>query len=102
MALGLDESRERIEEIGWVTEHVADLDADFLAIYGIDDMLSLPAARWLRLAYRVSAYEGVMAARLRTLQEEKVDEVPAAAGDGAITSGQIAASDALSDVISIC
>lgn len=40
-----------------------DLDADFRVFYRVDDMAALPAPRFLALALRVFAYQGVMAAR---------------------------------------
>lgn len=48
----------------WVLDHQADLDADFLAIYGIDlDTYPMRGDRYMRLAYRLPAYQGVMAGR---------------------------------------
>ena len=49
-----------------------DLDADFLAIYRIDDPLeTLSGPRFFKLAYRAAAYNGVMAARIAKQQEEE-------------------------------
>jgi hypothetical protein len=60
----------------WVLDHLDDLDADFLAIYGIDleqdDAIS--ARRYFALAHRLAAYQGVMAARV----DEERDERPVA------------------------
>jgi hypothetical protein len=61
---------ERVEERLWVLDHIDDLDADFLAIYGIDlehDQIS--ARRYFALAYRLTAYSGVMAALHEAEQE---------------------------------
>jgi hypothetical protein len=69
-SLGLDGLRDRVEQVLWVVEYVDDLDADFLAIYGVDDMLALSGRRWLTLARRLDAYEGVMARRLRDLSQQ--------------------------------
>jgi hypothetical protein len=59
----------------WVLDHLDDLDADFLAIYRIDleqdDAIS--ARRYFALAHRLTAYQGVMAARV----DEERDERPA-------------------------
>lgn len=49
-------------------EHLADLASDFSAIHGIRDMLSLPGPVFFSLAYRLSAYQGVMA--LRAAEQE--------------------------------
>jgi hypothetical protein len=46
-----------------VLDHLADLASDFSAIHGIRDMLALPGPVFFSLAYRLSAYQGVMAAR---------------------------------------
>jgi hypothetical protein len=56
---------ERLEEVLWVLDHEADLDADFLAIYGIDlEQADVSAPRYFALAHRLTAYQGVMAARV--------------------------------------
>ncbi|WP_328932622.1 MULTISPECIES: hypothetical protein [unclassified Streptomyces] len=52
-----------------------DLDADFLAIYGINEPLeTLSGPRYFKLAYRVGAYNGVMTARIAKEQEDQRDE----------------------------
>lgn len=53
----------------WVLDHLADLEADFLVFYRIDDIESLTGPRFLSLAMRVFAYQGVMAARAMAQQE---------------------------------
>lgn len=56
----------------WVLDHEDDLDADFLAIYGIDlETDDLPARRYFALAQRLTAYSGVMAARVEAEREEQ-------------------------------
>lgn len=56
---------DRIEQCLWVLDHQDDLDADFLAIYGIDlQHTDISSRRYFALAYRLTAYTGVMAARL--------------------------------------
>lgn len=50
-------------------DHLDDLDADFRVFYRIDDMGSVPGPRFLALAMRVFAYQGVMAARAAERQE---------------------------------
>lgn len=48
----------------WVLDHLDDLDADFLAIYHIDlERQQISARRYFALAYRLPAYQGVLAAR---------------------------------------
>jgi hypothetical protein len=61
-------------QVAWVLEHLADLASDFSAIHGIRDMLSLPGPVFFALAYRLSAYQGVMAAR--AAEREDAPEAP--------------------------
>jgi hypothetical protein len=52
-----------VESRLWVLDHLDDLDADFLAVYGIDlERDEISARRYFALAYRLTAYTGVMAA----------------------------------------
>jgi hypothetical protein len=63
---------ERLDQISWVLDHLDDLDADFLAIYGIDlDRDDITARRYFALAHRLPAYTGVMAARVEAEREEE-------------------------------
>lgn len=56
----------------WVLDHLDDLDADFLAIYHLDlEQAEISAPRYFALAYRLPAYQGVMAARV---DEEREDQ----------------------------
>lgn len=56
----------------WVLNHEHDLDADFLAIYRIDlEQVDISARRYFALAHRLTAYHGVMAARLEAEREEQ-------------------------------
>jgi hypothetical protein len=52
-----------------VLDHLDDLDADFRVFYRVDDIEALPGPRFLALALRVFAYQGVMAARAGEQQE---------------------------------
>lgn len=52
-------------------DHLDDLDADFRVFYRIDDIEQLDSIRFFRLAYRVTAYEGVMALLMRDEQERE-------------------------------
>lgn len=64
-------------QIGWVVDHLADLEADFLAIYHLDlndDGLTGP--RMFSLARRVFAYPGVMAARWEQEQQQGTQRAP--------------------------
>jgi hypothetical protein len=61
---------DRVGQVMWVLAHEADIDADFLAIYGIDlEQVDLTGPRYFALAYRLTAYQGVMAARVDEEQD---------------------------------
>ena len=63
---------DRITEVAWVLDHLDDLDADFLAIYGIDlEQADVSAPRYFALAHRLTAYTGVMAARAEAERENQ-------------------------------
>lgn len=67
---------ERAGQTGWVLDHEADIDADFLAFYGLDlDTYPITGPRYLALAHRLTAYQGVMATRV----ENERDGAPALA-----------------------
>lgn len=55
----------------WVVDHLADLEADFLRFYRIEDFFELDGPRFFRLASRVFAFGGVMAARLEEEREKQ-------------------------------
>lgn len=50
-------------------DYLADLEADFRVFYRVDDFDELTGPQFLSLAMRVSAYQGVIAARLADQQE---------------------------------
>jgi hypothetical protein len=55
----------------WVLDHQDDIDADFLAIYGIDlEQADVSAPRYFALVHRLTAYQGVMAARVDQEQDQ--------------------------------
>lgn len=68
-------------EVVWVLDHLDDLDADFLRFYRIDitqdDTVDPP--RFFKLAYRLPAYQGVMAARVEAQREEAKTRSPSKA-----------------------
>lgn len=57
-----------------MVDHLDDLESDFSAIHRVD-MWSLPAPRFFRFAYRITAYTGVMQARMVN-EEKKQEEAP--------------------------
>lgn len=59
-------------EIGWTLDHQDDIDADFLAIYGVDLYeQEISGPRYFALAHRLTAYTGVMAARVEEERDEQ-------------------------------
>lgn len=53
-------------------DYEADIDADFLAIYGIDLLeQEVTGPRYFALAHRLTAYTGVMAARVEAERDEQ-------------------------------
>lgn len=46
-------------------DHLADLESDFSAIHRVDDIYQLDGPRFFRLAWRISAYKGVIHMRLQ-------------------------------------
>lgn len=59
-------------------DHLADLASDFSAVHGIRDMLALPGPTFFALAYRLSAYQGVMALRAAEQEAESAPSSPEA------------------------
>ena len=72
--LGLDAVEERVSEVGWVTDHLADLESDLSVLHRVDDVWSMPGAKFLRLAKRTVAYRGVMNARAQALMDADAAE----------------------------
>jgi hypothetical protein len=56
-------------QIAWVLDYLPDLESDMSAFHRVDDIWSMPGARFFRLAWRLPAYEGVMRARVMTERE---------------------------------
>lgn len=54
-----------------MTDYLADLESDFSRYHGIDDMYAMDGPRFMRFAWRISVYGGVMALRINTQEPEK-------------------------------
>lgn len=65
-----------MEQIGWVLHHLADLESDFSRFHGITDMYSMPGPRFFQFAWRIAAYDGMMARRVEA-QRDRGDAGPA-------------------------
>ena len=68
---------ERARQTLWALDHLDDLESDFSAFHRVDDISAMDAPRFFRLAPRLTAYQGVMAARLMAEQQEGRGAVPA-------------------------
>lgn len=55
-------------------DHLADLESDFSAVHRVDDIFAMDGPRFMRMAWRLPAYQGVM--RMRFV--ELADTEPAA------------------------
>lgn len=64
--------------------YLPDLESDMSVFHRIDDMYSMPAPRFFRLAYRIAAYDGMLARRIEAARErEKQAQSRPAAPPGA-------------------
>lgn len=55
----------------WITNYLEDLEADFRVFYRIDDFNEIDGPMFFRLAMRVGAYQGVIAARMAKEEQER-------------------------------
>src|SRR5690606_8428162 len=62
-AAGVGKRQERIAQVAWVIDHLADLESDFSRFHRIDDIYALDGPRFMRLAWRIGVYEGVSGMR---------------------------------------
>jgi len=58
-------------QLAWVPEHIDDLASDFSAIHGVRDIASMPGRVFFRLAFRLTAYQGVMRERITSALQEQ-------------------------------
>lgn len=49
--------------------YLRDLESDFSVFHRVDDIYSMPAARFFMLAYRIAAYDGMLARRIQAENE---------------------------------
>jgi hypothetical protein len=61
----------------WILDHLDDLESDFSVFHRIDNIYGLPAREFVAKAERMSAYAGVMQARvIEEKQREEEGGVP--------------------------
>lgn len=58
--------------------HLADIESDMSALHRVDDIWSMPAQRFFKLAWRLPAYRGVMRERVMADQRENEQANPTA------------------------
>jgi hypothetical protein len=51
-------------QIGWVLDYLADLESDFSRFHRIDDMYAMSGPRFMRFAWRIAAYDGMVSRRI--------------------------------------
>lgn len=66
----------RLRQISWAPYYLYELEADFLALYRIEDPWSMSAPRFFRLALRTPYYQGAMQAKVMAEQERQEKEQP--------------------------
>lgn len=89
--LMLEESEARFDEVSWVLDYLDDLESDFSVLHRVDDMYGIPGPRFLRLAVRLPAYDGLMRARAESLMAAtEVEDAPPVSRSEPAGSGGVA------------
>jgi len=65
-----------------VLDHLADVESDLSAFHRIDSMMTVPGPRFFRLAIRLSAYAGIMQARVAAVANDDQPPTPTAQAAG--------------------
>ncbi len=85
-----------MSQVLWILDHLADLDADFRVFYRMswrEAVATLTGPELMALAWRVTVYQGVMAARIAARRR------PAASGAREVDSSQASLRANLGDLI---
>jgi len=92
-----------VSQVAWILDHPRDLAADFRAFYhlGWREAVALPAPEFLGLAYRVTVFPGVLAARIAERERAERRNVRPGARLVESTRGAIATDPLLRDVVDI-
>jgi len=59
----------RFREIGWVVDRLLDLESDFSVFHRVDDIYAMDGPRFLRLAWRIAAYNGMITRHIESQRE---------------------------------
>lgn len=76
---GAGNAAARFREIGWVADHLADLESDFSVFHRVDDIYAMDGPRFLRFAWRIAAYDGMITRHIESQREPAPVPAPAAA-----------------------
>lgn len=78
---------ERLLQLLWVLPRLDDIASDLSVFHRVDDITALDGPTFLRLAWRLPAYQGVMRARLLAEQQDADGDRPAPSRSAAQASG---------------
>lgn len=56
----------------WVLDYLEDLESDFSVFHRVEDIHLMAGPRFFRMALRLFAYDGVLAARARSEEESGI------------------------------
>jgi hypothetical protein len=60
-----------VAQVGWVLDYLDDIASDMSVFHRVDDIGEMDGPTFFKIAYRLSAYAGVMAARHMAEREEQ-------------------------------
>lgn len=70
-------------------DYLEDLESDFSVFHRVDDIYSMDSVTFCRRAFRLAAYDGVIAARIYQLQKQEQQMTPqVTAGAKTVESNQ--------------
>lgn len=78
----------RVRQIAWTLHYLDDLRSDFSVLHRVDEIGEMPGPRFFAYCYRLSAYQGAIAAEARrtaTARAQRVAAGPVSIGEWART-----------------
>jgi len=72
---GLGKLTARVRQIAWTIGYLDDLRSDFSVLHRVDEIEAMPGPRFFAYAYRLSAYQGLIAAAARREQGKQAQRV---------------------------
>lgn len=61
----------RVRQIAWTLDYLDDIRSDFSVLHRVDEVERMAAPRFFAYCYRLSAYQGLIAAEVRRTQAER-------------------------------